>query len=68
MDLSPGERMVLDLLTAAHLTPPDGLAGIVALHAEQAGLHNAVVYLVDLEQVHLLPMSGDAVLDRELLF
>jgi serine phosphatase RsbU (regulator of sigma subunit) len=52
---------VLDrFLAASHLIVPDELPGLVADHSRQAGARHAVVYLVDLDQRWLVPLSSAA--------
>lgn len=53
--LSPPERAIDDLLRESHLTGGDDLPELVARHAEVLGGHQAVMYLVDLQQSHLVP-------------
>jgi hypothetical protein len=48
------------LLRAAHLLSPVDLASTVAAQARALGATETVLYLVDHEQVTLLPLSGGA--------
>ena len=46
---------------------PDELAATVARHARLLGARETVIYLVDYEQVTLLPLPGDGVPERQSL-
>lgn len=59
--LSVGERVVADLLQAAHLTPPDRLADLLASHATRLGMRHITVYLADLQYLVLVPVTGTEV-------
>jgi serine phosphatase RsbU (regulator of sigma subunit) len=53
------------LLNASHLLAPDDLAAAAADHAQQFGARETVLYLVDYEQVMLLPVRGGGVPARQ---
>jgi serine phosphatase RsbU (regulator of sigma subunit) len=53
------------LLRELHLLAPDRLAERIAVHAGGLGLREAVVYLVDHEQLVLQPLRGDGVPERQ---
>ncbi|MFD2090789.1 PP2C family protein-serine/threonine phosphatase [Blastococcus deserti] len=53
------------LLRASHHLPAHRLGTVVAEHARELGARDAVVYLADYEQHHLMPVRGDGVPDRE---
>ncbi|MGY1838415.1 MULTISPECIES: PP2C family protein-serine/threonine phosphatase [unclassified Modestobacter] len=55
------------LLRASHLMAPDELAATVARHAQLLGARETVIYLVDYEQVTLLPLPGNGVPERQSL-
>lgn len=57
-DAAAVARMFEGLLWATHLSVPDDLGAAAAAHAAEAGLHDLVLYLVDLEQGHLVPIPG----------
>jgi Stage II sporulation protein E (SpoIIE) len=65
--LSAGERLLADLLRDAHLISPDRLADLVARHAAGLGVHQATVYLPDLQDVVLVPLPGGGGTDRQVL-
>lgn len=46
------------LLAAAHLVVPDAVPGLIDSHAKGLGADSAVLYLVDLDQCALVPLSG----------
>ncbi len=46
------------LLAAAHLVVPDAIPGLIDRHAKGLGADSAVLYLVDLDQCALVPLSG----------
>lgn len=52
------ERMFTNLLGATHLSSPDMLVGALADNASAAGLRDLAVYLVDLQQEHLVPIEA----------
>jgi serine phosphatase RsbU (regulator of sigma subunit) len=54
-----GERMLSDLLDASPTAALEDLPRLVAEHARQAGLCDAVIYLADLQQNVLWPLPGD---------
>ncbi len=56
--VNDGERMLGGLLAAAHLAAPEQLGALVAEYAAPAGLHDPVIYLVDLQQRQLVPLPG----------
>ncbi|MFI6483451.1 PP2C family protein-serine/threonine phosphatase [Nonomuraea sp. NPDC050663] len=53
------ERMLTGLLQASHLTTLDDLPALVTDHAALAGFERVVIYLADLQQNLLKPMSSD---------
>lgn len=54
----PDDPPVLDaLLAATHLVVPDDLPALVRTHAERLGARLAVVYLADLDQRLLVPLT-----------
>ncbi|MCW2883731.1 MAG: serine/threonine protein phosphatase [Streptosporangiaceae bacterium] len=60
-----GEGMLSALLDASPNAALEDLPRLVAEYARQAGLYDAVIYLVDLQQNVLWPLLGDpAILDR----
>ncbi len=58
--VSVGERVIGALLEAIHLAAPHQVPGLVAEHAAMLGAHDAVLYLVDLQQQVLVPFVGSA--------
>jgi len=52
------ERMFAGILGVTHLSTPDMVADALAEHAAGAGLRHLGVYLCDLEQEHLVPLSA----------
>jgi len=56
--LNEAERAVDDLLAEAHLLAPHQLPEFFARHAARLGVHGALVYLADLQQVALSPLLG----------
>ncbi len=63
-DQSAGERMLLELLEAAHLTRPDNLPRLVADAARHIGADEVAIYVVDYAQVRLVPLVVEGQ-DRE---
>src|SRR4051794_19784647 len=53
------------LLTSSHLLAPDRLADTVAAHARDLGARETVLYLVDYQQLILLPLPGAEVPQRQ---
>jgi serine phosphatase RsbU (regulator of sigma subunit) len=53
------------LLTSSHLLAPDRLADTVAAHARDLGARETVLYLVDYQQLILLPLPGAGVPQRQ---
>ncbi len=53
----PGEQLLEQLLAAAHAATPVDLPGLVQRFADAAGLDRIDVYLVDLQQRHLVPLA-----------
>ncbi|TQN44111.1 hypothetical protein FHU33_3597 [Blastococcus colisei] len=49
------------LLCALHLLSADQMTPVVAEHARGLGLHDTVIYLIDYEQLALVPLPGSAV-------
>ncbi len=56
--LSAGERLVDELLEAAHLLPPHEVPALLAEHATRLGVREALAYLADLQQEVLVPFVG----------
>jgi serine phosphatase RsbU (regulator of sigma subunit) len=56
---APGDA-VDAFLRATHLTAPHEVAAMVARHAADFGVRDALAYLVDLQQVTLTPLGGAA--------
>jgi hypothetical protein len=52
---------MVDLLQAAHLTPPDRLADLLTSHAARLGMRHISVYLADLQYLVLVPVTGTEV-------
>ena len=52
----PLAELLEDLLEISHTMPPDNVAGVVAERAAREGLRDLDVYLVDYEQVYLVPL------------
>ncbi len=65
-DQSAGERMLLHVLDAAHLTRPDRLPGLVAEAARHIGADDVAVYVVDYAQVLLVPLTVEGT-EREVV-
>jgi serine phosphatase RsbU (regulator of sigma subunit) len=53
------------LMRASHLMSPDDLGATVATHARALGARTTVLYLIDYEQVVLLPLPGAGVPQRQ---
>lgn len=53
----PASGLLVRLLAAGHTLAPDDLASLVADEADKAGLANARIYLVDLQQQKLMPLA-----------
>ncbi|MFV2171487.1 PP2C family protein-serine/threonine phosphatase [Actinomadura sp. LOL_016] len=53
-----GERMLVELLDASHLTSLKQLPGVIAEHADRAGLQDVRIYMVDLQQGVLRLLTG----------
>ncbi len=66
-ELSVGERVMADLLQAAHLTSPDRLADLITAHSARLGVRRATVYLADLRHVVLVPLPGEDRAERPVL-
>ncbi|MFE2378242.1 PP2C family protein-serine/threonine phosphatase [Streptomyces sp. NPDC059398] len=60
-----GERLLQEFLAAVHITEPTGLPSLVDSYAVGVGVRKAVIYLVDLQQRHLTPLSGGEQLSVE---
>ncbi len=60
--VSTAERVFDSLLNASHLAAPHHLPALVAEHAAMLGAHDAMVYLVDLQQTVLVPFVGSTAL------
>jgi hypothetical protein len=58
--VSAGEHALGALLEAAHLAAPHDLPALISEHAAVLGARDAVAYLVDLQQLVLVPFSGPA--------
>ncbi|MDF5755156.1 PP2C family protein-serine/threonine phosphatase [Spongiactinospora sp. TRM90649] len=54
------ERMLTGLLEASHLVTLDDIPAVVNRHAAQAGLGEVVIYLADLQQRFLRPLTADS--------
>ncbi|MFE4061037.1 serine/threonine protein phosphatase, partial [Streptomyces sp. NPDC059096] len=54
----PGERLLDELLARAHAAAPMELPGLVNRCATAIGLERIVVYLVDIQQRHLVPLTS----------
>ncbi|RFS84987.1 serine/threonine-protein phosphatase [Actinomadura spongiicola] len=50
--------MLRELVAASHLMSMEQLPGTMARHAAHAGLHNAVIYVADLQQTVLRLLTG----------
>ncbi|MBB5085089.1 PP2C family protein-serine/threonine phosphatase [Nonomuraea endophytica] len=57
VEMSGVERMLKGLLEASHLATLDDLPGLVTRHAAHAGLDDVVIYVADLQQSVLRPMT-----------
>ena len=53
---TPRAEFLEHLLEISHTMPADNVAGVVAEHAAQVGLRDLDLYLVDYEQVYLVPL------------
>ncbi|MFI6703383.1 PP2C family protein-serine/threonine phosphatase [Streptomyces sp. NPDC050509] len=53
----PGERLIEELLARAHTAAPMELPGLVNRCATAIGLEWIVIYLVDIQQRHLVPLT-----------
>ncbi|MVO85012.1 SpoIIE family protein phosphatase [Streptomyces sp. p1417] len=53
----PGEQLLEELLAAAHAATPTELPGLVQRFADAEGLDRIDVYLVDLQQRYLVPLT-----------
>ncbi|QEV16693.1 PP2C family protein-serine/threonine phosphatase [Streptomyces alboniger] len=53
----PGEQLLEQLLASAHAATPMELPALVQRFADAAGLDRIDVYLVDLQQRHLVPLA-----------
>ena len=60
-------HMFASLLAETHLTRPDDLAAVLADKALLLGVEQLVVYLVDYEQAHLVPVPSPHARDRSVL-
>lgn len=56
--MSAGEQMVDDFLREARVAAPDEVADVVARCARKIGAADVVLYLVDLQQVRLVPVPS----------
>jgi hypothetical protein len=56
--LGVGEWVIHDLLQASHLAAPDSLGDTIARHARPLGVHQATLYLADLQQLYLTPLPN----------
>ena len=63
--LSPGERAVNELLTAAHLLGPHQLPDLLAAHGRRLGVDHTLAYLADLQQEVLVAFVGPDGPDRD---
>ncbi|THA71553.1 serine/threonine-protein phosphatase [Streptomyces sp. A0958] len=57
---SDGERLLHGFLAQVHATAPTNLPGLVNRYAGLLGLGRVEIYLVDLQQQRLTPLSGEA--------
>ncbi|KUL35597.1 serine/threonine protein phosphatase [Streptomyces sp. NRRL F-4489] len=53
-----GERLLQDFLADLHTTAPTSLSNLVDRYAADLGLRKVCLYVVDLQQRYLTPMSG----------
>ncbi|MGI5256202.1 PP2C family protein-serine/threonine phosphatase [Streptomyces angustmyceticus] len=53
-----GEYLLQEFLTAVHTAPPSRFPALVERYAARIGLRRVTVYLVDLQQRQLTPLSG----------
>ncbi|MFJ9470676.1 PP2C family protein-serine/threonine phosphatase [Streptomyces caniferus] len=53
-----GEYLLQEFLAAVHTAPPSRFLALVDRYATQIGLRRVAVYLVDLQQRQLTPLSG----------
>ncbi|MEV8565477.1 PP2C family protein-serine/threonine phosphatase [Streptomyces sp. NPDC051322] len=53
-----GERLLQEFLANVHTTAPTKLSSLVDSYAAKLGLRRVVIYLVDLQQRRLTPLSG----------
>jgi hypothetical protein len=60
---SSGEKVIGSLLERAHKLAPDDVASTVAGYLSSLGMHDAGLYLVDLDQRLLVPVTGGEPLD-----
>ncbi|MFB8206589.1 PP2C family protein-serine/threonine phosphatase [Streptomyces sp. NPDC056010] len=60
---SDGERLMHGFLAAVHATAPTDLPALVNRYAGLLGLRRVEIYIVDLQQQRLTPLSGEAQLD-----
>ncbi|WP_218004860.1 PP2C family protein-serine/threonine phosphatase [Actinomadura macra] len=58
MEQGRGERMLGRLVAASHLMALEQLPVVVAEHAARAGLHDVLIYVVDLQQIVLRLLTG----------
>lgn len=59
------EGVLSSLLAASHLAAPDDVAGLVVDHARRLGAADAAIYLVDYEQLVLVPVPTPTGPQRE---
>lgn len=64
---SPGEGLLGALLDQSHHAVPAEIPDLVNRAAAKVGIRDTVIYLIDYEQVALLPLAGREVPERESL-
>ncbi|WP_328316030.1 PP2C family protein-serine/threonine phosphatase [Streptomyces sp. NBC_00388] len=57
-EVGRGETLLQEFLAAVHLTAPTKLPSLVDGYAVKLGMRRVVIYLVDLQQRRLTPLSG----------
>lgn len=62
---SDAERTIDSFLRHSQFTDPADIPDLVARHARAIGASDAVIYVADLQQMRLLPVSGRSVPARE---
>lgn len=59
-EVGHGEKLLQEFLDAVHATAPTKLPSLVDSYATKLGVRKVVVYLVDLQQRRLTPLSGES--------